>query len=304
MPWILDTDPGIDDAAAIIGAVRLPFELLGITTVHGNVAADKTLLNALRLKQLLQTDIPVYAGAEKPLLQDAVGAAEVHGDDGLGSRFWPPLSVEAERGHGVNFILEAARCHPGTLNLLAVGPLTNLALALSLNPSLPQAVNRVVIMGGTSQARGNTSMTAEFNFFADPEAAAVVLKAGWHVELVPWEPTLEALIPLSLLPKPGTNLLADAFREIAAPLVERTWMARRLDGLLMCDFAALAVAMDPSVAVETDQVYGAVETGGRYSRGLLALDYTYRFLGPRNLTIVRRLDMAKLQQLFAAMFAG
>lgn len=303
MPWILDTDPGVDDAAAVIGALRLPLDLLGITVVHGNVPLEMTLTNTLRLKQLLGSDIPVYAGAAQALLQPPCHAPEIHGADGLGDITWPPLTVAAEQQHAVAFIVEAAKTYAGSLNLLAVGPLTNIALALAMEPSLVDAVERVVIMGGTHSAHGNTSMVGEFNFYADPEAAAMVLRAGWHVEVVPWETTLASLVPLDVLPEVGANPVSDTFRRLSAHLAGRMKRMRGVEGLLMCDFAALAVALDPSVGVDMVKLYGAVETAGQHGRGLLALDYARRFGGAPNLTMYRTLEQESLQQLFRRAFA-
>ena len=304
MPWILDTDPGVDDAAAIVGAVHLPWELLGITVVHGNAALDQTVTNALRMVELLEANVPVYAGAPKPLLGPACHALEIHGQDGMGDVVWPPLSIEAEGQHAVQFLIESARQHPGDLNLLAVGPLTNIALAAAMDPSFVDNVDRVVIMGGTYQGQGNTSMVGEFNFFADPEAAAIVLQAGWHVEIVPWETTLRSLVPIDVLPSPGFNPVADQFRDLSAHLVHRMQKRRGVAGLLMCDFAALGVAWNPGLAAKTEEVFGEVETSGRFTRGMLALDYGRVTGRSPNITMVEELDESGLQRLFADVFHG
>ncbi len=302
MPWILDTDPGVDDAAALIAAERLSLGLTAITVVHGNVPLQNTVANTLRLKQLLGSPLPVYPGAERPLLQEPCHAWEVHGRDGLGDQEWPKLTVHAEQQHAALHIIDAAHRFGGALKILAVGPLTNIALALRLEPKLPDLVQRLVVMGGTHSGRGNTSMVGEFNFYADPEAAAMVLAAGWKIQLIPWEPTLENLVPVDMLPPPGADPVSDAFRRISAHLVRRVKERTGVEGLLMCDFAALGAALDPSIGV-TQELYGAVETEGRYSRGLLALDYAGCSGQEPNLSVYTQFDRGRLTALFAEAFA-
>lgn len=190
---ILDCDPGIDDAMAIAYGVGCPdIDLLGITTVAGNVSLDKTTANALRLRDFLGIhDLPVTAGSAVPLLRPPLTAERVHGADGLGgARLPPPVSLP-QPGHATDFIIDTVRSAPGEIILVAVGPLTNIALALRLEPALVTNVRDFVIMGG-STTRGNVTPAAEFNIAVDPEAAAVVFSAGWTVTMVGLDVTLQA----------------------------------------------------------------------------------------------------------------
>jgi inosine-uridine nucleoside N-ribohydrolase len=190
---ILDCDPGVDDALAIVFAHGSPdVAIAGITTVAGNVTLDKTTGNALRIREFLGADWPVTAGCPAPLLRPAITAGLVHGADGLGAAVLPPPVSGPEPGHATDFIIDTVRAAPGEISLVATGPLTNIALALRREPKLPTLVRDFRIMGGSS-TRGNVTPAAEFNIAVDPEAAAIVFDAGWTVTMVGLDVTLRAL---------------------------------------------------------------------------------------------------------------
>jgi inosine-uridine nucleoside N-ribohydrolase len=190
---ILDCDPGIDDALAIAFAVgHQEIELAGITTVAGNVGLDKTTANALAVASFTgASGVPVTAGCAAPLMREARQAGHVHGESGLGGAVLPPPTREAEDGHAIDFIIERVAAAPGEITLVATGPLTNIALALGREPRLARWVREFVIMGG-SAGRGNVTPAAEFNIWADPEAAAIVFGAGWTVRMIGLDVTLRA----------------------------------------------------------------------------------------------------------------
>ncbi|HMD23953.1 MAG TPA: nucleoside hydrolase, partial [Streptosporangiaceae bacterium] len=177
---ILDCDPGIDDALAIAFAAGSPeIELAGLTTVAGNVELAKTTANALAVASFVGLgSVPVTAGCGTPLLRPALHAGHVHGESGLGGAVLPTPSRSAEGGHAIDYIIESAAAAPGEITLVATGPLTNIGLALRREPQLASWVRDFVIMGG-SASRGNVSPAAEFNIWADPEAAAIVFGAPW-----------------------------------------------------------------------------------------------------------------------------
>jgi purine nucleosidase len=191
---ILDCDPGIDDALAIVYAAgSAELDLLGLTTVAGNVSLDKTTGNALRVCEFIgAAAVPVTPGSAVPLLRPPISAEHVHGADGLGGCGLPAPVTAASAGHASDFILETVMGAPGEVTLIAIGPLTNVALALKREPALAACVADFVIMGG-SAARGNVTPAAEFNIAADPEAAAIVFAAGWTVTMVGLDVTLQAL---------------------------------------------------------------------------------------------------------------
>lgn len=193
LPIVLDCDPGHDDAIALMLAVASPeLELLGVTTVSGNQTLPKTTANALRILELVgRTGVPVHAGAERPLVREQHVAAEVHGDSGLDGPDLPPPRTEPRAGHAVDWLAEQIRTRAGSLTLVATGPLTNVALLLSLHPDARP--ERIVLMGG-SIGEGNSTPAAEFNVWADPEAARRVLGSGLDVTMLGLDVTHRALI--------------------------------------------------------------------------------------------------------------
>jgi len=191
---ILDGDPGLDDAVAWLLALASPEDLdvLALTTVHGNVGLDLTTRNAGVTLALAGADVPVYAGADRPLLRSPMTATRVHGVSGLPARDLPEPRTTVQAEHAVNFMVRAVRERPGEITLVATGPLTNLALAFRLAPDLPGLLRGVVWMGG-STGQGNRTPSAEFNALADPHAARIVLESGAQVRMFGLNVTLQVL---------------------------------------------------------------------------------------------------------------
>ncbi len=179
---ILDCDPGVDDAMAIIAASRWA-DLVGITTVAGNVALEHTTANACRLRSLLGLDVEVHAGADGPLFGRQEFARHVHGETGLGDVVLPEPDRGPDSAHAVEYLVEATRSEEG-IHLVPIGPLTNVALALRADPSLADRVASITLMGGSALGVGNVSAAAEFNVFADPEAADEVFRCGARVTML------------------------------------------------------------------------------------------------------------------------
>ncbi len=195
---LIDTDPGIDDAMAILFALKSPeLDVLALTTVYGNHHVAVTTRNALRLLELAgREDIPVARGASAPLVREYSDPPTlVHGEDGLGDAgvAGEPES-EAAHTRAAQFIVEAVMSRPGEITLVPIGPLTNIAMALKLEPRLVKATRRVVLMGGTAFAPGNVSPVAEANIHNDPEAAAIVFGAGWDVTMVGLDVTMQVVM--------------------------------------------------------------------------------------------------------------
>lgn len=184
---LIDTDPGVDDAMAIFLALRSPeIELLGLTTVFGNSTVDATTRNALNLLHVAgRDDIPVARGAWRPLVLPLGETGEwVHGADAMGNIGWTDVlkpELRAVDAPAARFIVETVMARPGEITLVPIGPLTNLALALQLEPRIAQAVKAVVMMGGSAMAPGNVSPLAEANVHNDPHAASLVFGAGWPI---------------------------------------------------------------------------------------------------------------------------
>jgi purine nucleosidase len=186
---IIDTDPGQDDAVAILAALASQDDLdvLGIVAVAGNVPLRLSVLNALKIVELSErTDVPVYAGCKRPLVRDLVTAEYVHGKTGLDGPVLPEPAISPREQHGVDFIVDALRRNPsGSVTLCALGPLTNLATAFTRAPEIVPRLREIVLMGGGFFEGGNTTPAAEFNIYVDPQAADVVFRSGVPITQIP-----------------------------------------------------------------------------------------------------------------------
>ena len=295
---LIDTDPGVDDALAILMA-HAHADVLGLTIAAGNVGLAHTVRNARTLVDLVGTPTPVFAGCPTPLVRiPEEDAVHVHGVDGLGDVGFAEPQAVASAEHAAHAILRLTREHPG-LTLVALGPLTNLALALRLDPGLPQRVTRLVVMGGAVTGQGNTGkIPAEFNIGFDPEAAHVVFEAFPSFDLVDWEATLrhafndEAFDAWLAAGDQRAAFFAQVFGTARAFNRQR---GRR--GVIAADALAMAVALDPDIVTRSEQRHVAVELDGRLTRGATVVDWLGRLGQPANARIVMDVDQAR----FAAM---
>lgn len=210
---IIDTDPGQDDAVAILLALASPDEInvLGITAVAGNVPLALTAKNARIVCELAgKTNVPIYAGCDRPLGRDLVTAEHVHGQTGLNGPTLPDPEMQLEDGHGVDFIIETLRAQPsGTVTLCPLGPLTNIATAFTKAPDIVGKVQEIVLMGGAYFEVGNITPTAEFNIYVDPQAADIVFRSGAPITVMSLDVTHKVLVT------PKRN---DAFRTLNTPV--------------------------------------------------------------------------------------
>lgn len=276
---IIDCDPGIDDALALVYAHGHPgLALAGLTTVAGNVSLDKTTANALRIRDFLGVaGVPVVAGSPGPLLRSAIDARDVHGESGLGLVELPDPASGPDPGHAADFIIEQVRAAPGEITLIAVGPLTNIALAVRRYPALTTEVSDFVIMGG-SAGRGNVTPAAEFNIAADPEAAAIVFGAGWTVTMVGLDVTLQARAGTAVRARLGTlgrladDLMLPVIAGYRAPGTPPAGGGQAPDGPAVHDVCAVAHVAEPGLLSFTPaQVQ--VETTGRLTAGMTVTDF-------------------------------
>jgi inosine-uridine nucleoside N-ribohydrolase len=246
---IIDTDPGIDDAMAILFAAAHPgLELIGLTTVFGNVPVATATRNALYLAELAGRAIPVAAGAAVPLAQPLPPHPDfIHGADGLGNL--PPVRPKgrADARPAARFLCEMAAAHPGEVTICAIGPLTNLAAALALDPAIAHNVDRVVVMGGAVECPGNVDAEAEANIWSDPHAAAAVFAADWPVTLVGLDVTHRVTCtPADFARLAGKAPVIGGFLDRAAQLYFSFYRERRgLDGCHMHDPTAVIEVTDP-----------------------------------------------------------
>lgn len=251
---IIDTDPGVDDAMAILFALQSPeLEVVGLTTVFGNVYTPQATQNALRLAELAgRSDIPVAHGAELPLAVPLSYVADfVHGSDGLGNVNPPPPQGRPLDMTAAQFIVETVMANPGNITLVPVGPLTNIALALALEPRIAENVAGVVLMGGAATVNGNVNPAAEANIIHDPHAADVVLTAAWPVTMVGLDVTMQTIMTDDYLGslKASGSKMAEFIYDISRFYRDFHYQSFALEGMHTHDPSAIACVIDPTLFV-------------------------------------------------------
>jgi uridine nucleosidase len=249
---IIDTDPGVDDSMAILFAFQSPeLEVVGLTTIFGNVYTDLATQNALRLVEFVgRPDVPVAHGSELPLVVPIEYVADfVHGRDGLGNTHPAPAQGQAIAQPAAQFIAETVMAHPGEITLVPVGPLTNIALALALEPRLAENVAEVVIMGGAALVNGNVTPAAEANIIHDPHAADVVFRAGWPVTMVGLDVTMKTIMTEAYLVslRDSGSKIGRFIYDISRFYQEFHMKAYGLTGIHTHDPSAIAYVIDPSL---------------------------------------------------------
>jgi purine nucleosidase len=273
--FLVDTDTASDDAVALIMALRAPeVRVVAITTVSGNVEVRQATRNALYTVELCGANVPVYAGAEKPLLRAHQSATWFHGRDGLGDHNYPPPHQSARELHAVDAIIEAIEANPG-LVIVTLAPLTNLALALSKKPSIAAQVGRCVVMGGAPCCEGNVTPAAEYNIWVDPEAARIVLLSGLPVELIGWQLSRGDAV----LHGHDIANIQEFNNALAHFAVECNSRARQAYmeqtgevGISLPDPIAMSIALDPGVGTQWSAHYVDVEAHSDLTRGMTVVD--------------------------------
>jgi purine nucleosidase len=301
-PVILDVDTGVDDALAILLALRSSeLEVKGILTVSGNVHVSRATANTLSVLDLLGAPpIPVAAGAAAPLARPGIGAGDVHGEDGLGgvaSRF--PPSRRAVAADAVGFLLDAIARQPEQLTLIATAPLTNIALATEKDVRTMRKLRALVVMGGAVRVPGNVGPVSEFNFAVDPEAAAIVLKAGLPLTLVPLDVTERVVLTRNLLESvdpPGT--LHAFVEEIVAGTMAFHRRHGETEGIVLHDPLAVGVALDASL-VRREPMALAVETRGALTAGMAVADLRRRCRTAPTADVCVEVETERFLNLFA-----
>jgi purine nucleosidase len=270
---LLDCDPGLDDALALLLAHGDPnLVLVGVTTVGGNVGLQNTTRNALQLREYLKFPaVPVSAGAAEPLTREVRDAAHVHGAGGLGNVVLPEATLPVTGQHAADFIIETLRATPGAIHLVATGPLTNIAIALEREPAIARWAASFTIMGG-SYTRGNATVAAEFNIWADPEAAKIVFAADWRVTMIGLDLTLQAQANSIVVDRLKTlGKLAD---ELIVPLATFYFNPNMpdWDGQAVHDVCAVAYVARPDLFL-TQPARVEVETAGEFTSGMTVVDF-------------------------------
>lgn len=272
---LIDTDTASDDAVALIMALQSPdVDVLAITVVAGNVGVAQASQNALFVAELCGSPAPVYAGAPTPLSRPAVPADWFHGRDGLGDHGYAPTRRTLESGNAVDAVIRTIEANPG-LTLVTLGPLTNIALALTRRPEIAGKVGRCVLMGGNPCCEGNVTPAAEYNIWCDPEAAAIVLASGMPVDLVGWhlcrgEAVLNA-DDISHVLSLDTPLARFAI-ECNSTAMEAYRVQTGETGISLPDPVAMSIAIDPSICTMRSRHAMQIETGSELTRGMTVVD--------------------------------
>lgn len=291
-PLILDCDPGIDDAIALFTAFQSPeFDLIAITTVAGNVGIEHTTRNALQLCEVAGVDVPVARGASQPLFRKAVFADHVHGKTGLRTLVLPTPTKQA-LPNAVEVIRQAILAHPHELEILAVGPLTNIAQVFLLDPDLPKLVKSITIMGG-GHKHGNMTPAGEFNIVVDPEAARIVFEAGVPLYMVGLDVTMaEGLFPSEIdkyfsVSNPQTNVIHHILKDMVYAEGKQFKEAAYIH-----DAMALLYMLDPSI-LQGDWYHVDLETKSSISYGKTVVDYYHVTKKPKNVWVALGLNAPK-----------
>ena len=304
MRIVIDTDPGVDDAHAIMMALAYPdVHIEALTTVAGNVPLERTTANALTILDIYERDIPVYEGCSQAIIGHDEDASHVHGEDGLGNSNYPASARQSELEHAVNALVRMANDSPGDLTLVAIGPLTNVAMATRLDPSLPEKYKRLVVMGGAIRAMGNTkNVSTEFNLYTDPEAGAIVFNAWKNVALVSWETTMAYPFSADQIDALGSkdNARSEFFNRITQNTVKfiQERLGRKL--LFAPDPLAVAVALEPDIVTKSEKHFVQVEMRGEHTRGQTTVDWSDTTGEDVNADIILEVDSDRLWELMKA----
>lgn len=298
-PIILDVDTGIDDALALSYAIGTPgLEIVAVTTVAGNIDVHRATTNTLSVLSFLgREDIPVHRGATHPLARPHRAASHVHGEDGIGGASLAPSRRSVDGTPGPATIIRLARERPGELTLVAVGPLTNLAIALNVEPRIASLIPRVVVMGGAYHVPGNITPEAEFNIWEDPEAAAQVFAAGFgDLTLIGLDVTMQVGLGRSDWDRLGRQTGRSPSAELAWRVTRMSFEDKGLAQVYLHDPLAVAVALDPTLVSVERSAVDVVTTGDA--------DGQTRLAGPGTISVATGVDVGRFLASFHAGLAG
>ncbi|MGZ0051566.1 nucleoside hydrolase [Brevibacillus gelatini] len=299
---ILDVDTGIDDALGVILAIKSgQCELIGITTVNGNVSLGKATENTCKILDFLQAGatIPVICGASRPLLRPLFFEHRIHGEDGLGGALRDAKVLTQPRdGFAPDFICEQVLARPGEVTLVMTGPLTNLALAVKKCPELVKHVKEVIFMGGVVNGHGNVTPVAEYNMYVDPEAAKVVFHAGFpQLTLVGLDVTRRVLLTEEHIDELGDTPIGRYVRQSTSDYMDRSLERNGVRACAMHDPLAVAVALDRSL-VKTQRLYVDMETRSELCDGQTVCDFQNRLKKEPNMNVCLDVDTEAFFTLF------
>ncbi|MCX5514365.1 nucleoside hydrolase [Kaistia algarum] len=304
---IIDTDPGQDDAVAILLALASPeLDVLGITVVAGNVPLSRTVLNARKILELAgRTDVPIYAGCSRPIRRPLITAEHVHGPTGLDGPSLPEPTVAIQQQHAVDFLIDSLRAaEPGEITLVTLGPLTNVALALIKAPDIAERIQEIVMIFGSFSEAGNITPAADFNNYVDPEASEVVLKSGIPLVMLPMDVTHQCLSTRERLERIRAlgNRCAVATADMLTFSEHFDIEKYGWEGAPLHDPCAIAYLLKPELFAGR-LVNVEVETASPLTVGMSVVDWWHVTDRPRNAQFMRTVDVPAFYELLTERLA-
>lgn len=297
---IIDTDTAGDDVNALLTALHY-FKVEGVTIAGGNVAFDQEVENALYTIQMANPGyhVPVYKGHNGPMMafaqKEHKTVENIHGSHGMGDAIFEKTAQRPEEKHAVDFIIETVKANPGEIALLAIAPLTNIAMALKKDPSIVKDIPHIYIMGGTNNSLGNITPAAEYNFYVDPEAARIVLHSGVPITMVGWDMCTkysvmyeEDLNEIEALNTKGSNF----FMEINNFVRRANKETHNIDGSTHPDAILVAIAANETLMTQSNHYYVDIETAGNLTRGYNLVDTNNVTGHTPNVRVCEKVDRA------------
>jgi len=307
--WLIDTDAGVDDIQALVIALKHPslFKVVGITVVAGNVSLDQASLNVAECLRICEREeVTYYRGANRPMVNSIQYPESIHGADGLNG-YWekkhgtnPPELKQPNELPAASAIIKLSNEFK-PLNIVTLGPLTNLALALMIDPTLPSRLGRVVVMGGAVHAKGNITTVAEFNVYTDPEAAHICFERLNKIELMSWEGSIDPIHQFDMCFFDAYTGSLSSHGELIKLI---TLLNEGKSSVFFCDPLTVCIALDPTIVLASSEKECTVELAGGRTRGMLVVNWGFSDMPEVNSTtkhnvkIIERLDMVKVKQIF------
>lgn len=309
---IIDSDTAGDDTTAILMGLKY-FKVEGVTVVAGNVDFDQEVDNALTTIETFKPDykVPVYKGYQSPIialpneLHDTV--EEIQGGNGMGDATFPKPTQEPEDQHAIDFIIDTVKANPGEIELIALAPLTNIAMAIKKAPEIAKDIKHIWIMGGVNNRLGNMNVSAEYNFYVDPEAARIVLNATTPKTMVTWDACLDfgVMYEEDIEDIQAVNTKGSKFFLDINMFVREFELAKRgIDGITCTDSLLTAVAAIPELTLQSTSYYVDVETQGQFARGYNIVDWEEEFKKAPNCRVIERIDSQLFKQTLVDLLAG
>ena len=299
--FIIDTDTASDDAVAIMMALNASHVSVdALTIVAGNVNLTQASVNARFTLELCGSSVPVYEGCDRPWNKPASTAEWFHGDDGMGNMHYPVPAAKPENNHAVSELIERFRREPGQIELITLGPLTNIATALSMEPKMAEWVKQCYVMGGAAATLGNVTSAAEYNFWCDPEAAHKVFHSGIPITMIGWELSCgDAALndeEMNMIATLGSKRAKVAI-ECNRSAVEASRKLQAQTGMALADPVAMAVAIDPSIATDIRHCYVDIETSSEKARGMSLVDLNNVQQRAANANVCMKIDFIRWKKL-------